>query len=1120
MTGNQSIKPREVFDNPDQHWSFLTASNDRDFEGQYFDRKEVCRASGGQVRNNDLRTFKHEQVAETLSAFANENHDGGLLVLGIASDGQVPGLSHLSEDQINGLAQIDYLVHHNSQFKLHKVTIGGNEVEIALILVPYATNAICETVRTPRRAWRRSGVQNLELNDNDVQRLKRDKRIVDYERTHCTRFQENLMDSALMQEFSTSHLNNSSYEWTNADLLDHIGATDRHGEEIWFTNAGALFFSANPERDIAHAYVRLLRFDTSFEDRENRPTPTYDRKFTGPITKQIRDFRTFIQDSAFFEVYQKRRQEGGFVEEPEYPAIAIDEALVNAVAHRDYAITRPILCEKYTNAFIVSSPGGIIQGGDIPEHFSLDERRLEHLSRNPKIIEWLRSMKDAQGRAFVQALQEGTRRMRDEMAALDLPAPEYFTSPYETRVILRNNASSRKDNQPNQATENTTEFTNLYPLTGLQKKDNREHAQQQRREILDALKNKLVANNWFIDKSKFGLLTAHKRGVAIQAPASVASIVKIYPAYIFQIREYFGHTYLLIDYTVTVQSILTLPKALNYFSKDQLVGLRSVVRTRDGWLPARISGVEHDHSKLFLYDFDRDDDFSNDAIIPRLPQGLIKEILEKENIKYDLSREIRKAIFGFDNNASRIRAEYTQALANDLRENVFPLKVSNFSVSLSQTPLHIASRGDGAKLLRADSLTEPSVEFSKQHSGPDVREGITQYGSYDHNPKDIEIIPLCALPYKTQMEGLIERLRAGKFKYKGSERTFGTKLTYNTIINADPGDYEREILRLLEHHNDWKGAAEWPRIFLVHCPETGYSLDDENSPYYKIKRLLFESGIPCQMVDTPTLQNPDYKDLNLALNVAAKCGQTPWVLPESIPDCDFFIGLSYTQSARERGSRIMAFANVFNQYGRWEFYSGGSEVFSFDERTQYYENLVKNTLAKLTLSEEPTICFHYTAKFSREDKEAILKAAKSIRPKGTYVFVWINMHHNVRFYDNRPETNGSLARGRYVIGGNHQIYLSTTGFNPYRKTLGTPQALEINVHVEGPRSDRAAPDLRILASQILSLTKLNWASTDSLCAEPITTKYAGDIAYLTAAFMRQGNNFTLHPALERTPWFI
>jgi hypothetical protein len=276
------------------------------------------------------------------------------------------------------------------------------------------------------------------------------------------------------------------------------------------------------------------------------------------------------------------------------------------------------------------------------------------------------------------------------------------------------------------------------------------------------------------------------------------------------------------------------------------------------------------------------------------------------------------------------------------------------------------------------------------------------------------------------------------------------------------------------------------------------------------------------MVDTPTLVNPDYKDLNLALNIVAKTGTAPWVLPDSIPDADFFIGLSYTDSQRGDTSRMMGFANVFNQYGRWEFYSGGTEVVAYTDRAQHYEKLVAGTLEKLILSEEPTVCFHYSAKFSREDREAVLRGARCIRPKGKYVFVWINSHHHVRLYETKPETDGSIARGRYMIGGYNQIYLSTTGCNPYRKTLGTPQVLEINVHIEPPPGAALIrPDLRVLASQILCLTKLNWASSDSLCAEPITTKYAGDIAYLTAAFLRQNSGvFRLHPVLERTPWFI
>jgi argonaute-like protein implicated in RNA metabolism and viral defense len=374
------------------------------------------------------------------------------------------------------------------------------------------------------------------------------------------------------------------------------------------------------------------------------------------------------------------------------------------------------------------------------------------------------------------------------------------------------------------------------------------------------------------------------------------------------------------------------------------------------------------------------------------------------------------------------------------------------------------------------------------------------------------------------MAALIERLRTGKMRYQGAERTFSTRLQYNSIVTAPTEDATAEVTRLLDERPEWCGDVRLPRLFLVHTPEGGYALDDEQAPYYRIKRLLLERGVPCQMVDTPTLLNPDYKDLNLALNITAKAGATPWVLPNSIPDADFFVGLSYTASARGHGQRLMGFANVFNEYGRWEFHSGCGEAVPYEERTKSFELVVRETLHRLDnrLSETPRICFHYSAKFSRVDREVMLRAARSVRPRGTYTFVWVNTHHTVRLYDARAEGDGSLVRGSYVVGSPSQVYLSTTGFNPYRSVLGTPQALELNAYV-APRDGQAppAPDLRALATQILSLTKLNWASTDSLCAEPITTKYAGDIAYLMAAFLRQpGPTFRLHTALESTPWFI
>ena len=191
---------------------------------------------------------------------------------------------------------------------------------------------------------------------------------------------------------------------------------------------------------------------------------------------------------------------------------------------------------------------------------------------------------------------------------------------------------------------------------------------------------------------------------------------------------------------------------------------------------------------------------------------------------------------------------------------------------------------------------------------------------------------------------------------------------------------------------------------------------------------------------------------------------------------------------------------------------GNTTAFEYGNRHETFAALVRNTLRRLSLCQTPNIVFHYAEKLSREDRDTILRAARELYPEGTYTFVWVNSHHNVRFFDTRAETDGSLSRGSYVLAAPNQMYLSTTGYNPFRRALGTPKPLEVSRWVHRPDGVPATgPDMRAVAVQLLSLTKLNWASTDSFCGEPITLKYAGDIAYLTAAFLRQAEPFRLHP---------
>jgi predicted HTH transcriptional regulator len=1120
-------KPKEVFDCPENYWEFLTASSDSDFEGQYFDRKEAGRPDQcGNVGNSQIQKVT-EQITECISAFANTNLLDGLLVIGISNKGEVKGMKHLGEKKLNNLLNINGVLSNQSaqvrlvdcQDETHSSNI------IALIYVPYTKYGICQTIGNSPQAWKRQGFQNILLNYEQLYQLKRDKRILDFEHEFCCYYDPNDLDKGVLQEFRKVYLLDADYEYSDEQLLYNAGALIKDGNQYAFTNAGFLFFAANPQRLLTWSYIRLLRFETTTENIATRRLPTFEKQFSGSITKQIRNLRTFFKESGFFKLYQRRSPDGGFIEEPEYPYIAIDEAIVNAVAHREYASKLPIECESYKDGFIVRNSGCILQRDfNVPERFSLENIILVSTPRNSLLIEWLKMIRDKDGAAFVRALSEGTKRMRDEMLNLHLPAPVYEVSQSQTTVILFSNAEEREAKLQSANIQTSTEFANLFPLnfTNINGQEiNKKSLNNRIKDILSSLKDALEANDWYIDKLSFGILKAHKKGIAIPLSQAANKIVRFYPAYTFQIRHYLGQYYLCIDYTLEVKNVQSLSTLLSNFQVSDMLE-KTVTAQWQGWRRGKIITADAEWSRIFFFDFEREEQVPSNKVIPNLPRAFIEQELNRHAIKLNFHQLIKEYSLALKPNAAKIRAEKTQIIATDIAQTIFPLNFNDLYIEMQSSPVFLLRQNHIITGLRVESLTEPNVEFNRRRESPDIREGITKFGAYYNESTSIEIVPICIANLRNNMADLIERIKTGKYKYRGSERTFCTRFTYNSIINViSPKEITNECRRLLSEHPEWIGNKNLRRIFLIHVPEKGFSIDDETSPYYQIKRLLLENGIPCQMVDTPTLENPDWKDLNLALNLVAKCGITPWVLPDAIPDADFFIGLSYTQSGRRGSERLMGYANIFNQYGRWEFYSGNTEAFPYSEKTEHFQTLITQTLSRLSLSETPHIYFHYSAKFSQEDKVAILRAARSIRPQGTYSFVWINTHHHLRLYDSRVETDGSLSRGSYVITSPNQIYLSTTGYNPYRKTLGTPVTLEINIWTEQPSGvPNSAPDLKALAVQILSLTKLNWASTDSLCAEPITTKYAGDIAYLTDAFLRQNQSFHLHTALENTPWFI
>jgi predicted HTH transcriptional regulator len=1117
--------PHHVFDDPQGNWAYLTQPTDDGFEGQHFDRKEAGRPPVSATVLSGLKDL----VVKTISAFANSNAEGGLLVLGISSTGEIAGIGHLNEDQKNALTNLNTLLRcHAAEVKdVDCKDAAGNDRTICLIYTPCLPSALCETPDANPKAWVRNGTQSVLMNQEMRDQVRVRKGLLEIEGLPCCPFLPDDVDADVVNEFRRVFHPETTKDFPLDRLLYEAGAVVRNGGDLAFTVPGLLFFASNPQRVLPHAYLRLMKFVVPSSEFRSRGTPWFDKDFRGPITKQIRDARTFFRESSFFERYPRRKPDGGFVDEHELPPIAVDEAIVNAVAHRDYHDKTHIELLHYVDAFVVKNPGRVIQRNvDLPNRFSLGDTFLNSLARNRKLLEWLRMMRDSDGHEFVRAVSEGTKRMTREMVALSLPPPSVLLFPNETLLRLESRAEERKAAFRASTQAPRTEFTNVFPLIIVKAKGTVGGDEFHLRlgEFGKALKDKLASKKWYIDRSSFSRITAHRIGVELPIPPVARNVVRFYPAYSIQVHELHGKPYLTVDYTCQVLSVCKANALLMHLSGDSLVNCRCVVRS-ESWRNGRIVSLDAEWVKVHFFDNEEEQQVASDKVIPNLPLRLIEELLRHEGIAFDLHGTVKRHSLASETGAARKRAEKIQTTVNQLASEVFPVAFADLEARLVPQPVTLTdAEPRTATNFRVERLSEPAVEFRDRHAQPDVRDGITRFGSYDSEPHSIELVPVCLTSHRHAMEQLIERLKSGKYKYKGAERTFCTRFNYASVVTTDDtGGLTREVNRLLAEHPDWQGNEKLNRLFLVHTPEYGFATDDPSSPYYVVKRQLLEAGIPCQMVDTGTLQNPDYKDLNLALNIIAKCGVTPWVLPENIPEADFFIGLSYTQS--RDGQKILGFANVFNSYGKWEFYAGNTTAFDARRLSDHLAALARTALQRLksthSLPASANLVFQHSVRISKDDYSAVLRGIRTVAPDAAVSFAWINCHNNFRLFDSRPETDGSLRRGSFVPVTRRKFVISTTGYNSYRKAMGTPSPLEITADLFRSGATNAVEcDHRVVAVQVLNLTKLNWASTDAFAGEPITIKYAGDIAYLTAAFLRQREPFQLHRVLEETPWFI
>jgi ATP-dependent DNA helicase RecG len=111
----------------------------------------------------------------------------------------------------------------------------------------------------------------------------------------------------------------------------------------------------------------------------------------------------------------------------EYPPSVLREAVLNALAHRDYGLAGVTVdITVWDDRVEVHSPGSL------PGHITLDNIRQEHYSRNRSVMTVLKVLN------LVEEYGEGVDRMYDEMEARLMEPPAFAVTPSSVTVTLRN----------------------------------------------------------------------------------------------------------------------------------------------------------------------------------------------------------------------------------------------------------------------------------------------------------------------------------------------------------------------------------------------------------------------------------------------------------------------------------------------------------------------------------------------------------------------------------------------------------------------------------------------------------------------------------------------------------
>lgn len=377
----------------------------------------------GETKYVEFKSWVKVNKKELMGILTNEavgfsNAEGGIILVGVEDDGEITGCDNYDKQTIIESIYDKTIPKVFTDIEVVKLA----DKEILKIIVQKSPEIVATSkgVVYKRLGKNTKPFYPAEYSSNNIQGFKGDysSKVIEPATREDIDYTE---VERLKLKIQSRDKDSTLYQSDNITFLKDLRLIDVVEDEIQLTVAGLLFVGTKEAivKYLPQAEIIILTYNDA-------QTEYYKRlELKVPLIQAVERIQQVFENQNGIENIQM----GLFkLEVNDYPINVFQEALLNAISHRDYENTSSIIVKFYPNEIILENPGAFPTGVD-------SRNIITHPSspRNKLIAETLQKLK------YVQRSGQGVDIIFKDMLSLGKSAPEYNLYADAVGLTLRSN---------------------------------------------------------------------------------------------------------------------------------------------------------------------------------------------------------------------------------------------------------------------------------------------------------------------------------------------------------------------------------------------------------------------------------------------------------------------------------------------------------------------------------------------------------------------------------------------------------------------------------------------------------------------------------------------------------